>query len=404
MRDLRPILPALLLLCAAGCGGGEPTSTRETPPPAGQPVDPARRELLLRRGLQSLADGIPDQAVRLLEKAREGDPSSGEIGVALGRAYLAADRYAAARELLEEIAGSPEATPAQRVEARQVLSELFLKEGDLAGARTACAPLLGASPSARTLRIAGTIAYREGRQDEARARLEEAVRLDPSDAEAWTGLGLARLLPGDAAGAAAALEEAVRRDPENHTALSNLSKAYDRLGRAEEARAVRERYRAVYDLKSVRQKVGPLRARGVEAYDAGRMGEALRSFEEILALSPKDAQAHAQTGAVLLAMERHAEAERHLRAAIEIRPDEDFALTQLGRLLALRNDFPGAIEMLERAARANPHAPEPHYFLAGIYYAQRRREDFLRERAAYERLRGASPGGEALPLPGEGSP
>ena len=230
----------------------------------------------------------------------------------------------------------------------------------------------------------------------------EAVRIHPSDSEALNQLGLVLLATGDPAAAVRSLEEAARLKPESLPALTSLAKAYDRLGEREKADVTRVRLKAAYDQKSVRDRLRPLRAKGMEAYDAGKLDEALESFEAMLKLSPRDPQVLAQISTVLLAMQRLDEAEKHLSRSLEIRPDNDLALTELGRVYALRNDLPRAIQMFERAAQVNPSAPEPHYYLAGIYFAQRRKDDFLKERAVYERLR-SNASGDLMPLPGEGS-
>jgi len=100
-------------------------------------------------------------------------------------------------------------------------------------------------------------------------------------------------------------------------------------------------------------------------------------------------------------MQRLDEAEEYLSRSTEVRPDNDFAWRELGRLRVLRHDLPLAIEMFRRAIRANPYAPEPHYFLAGVYYAQGRREEFLKEKSAFDQLRRSSPTGPMISLPAE---
>lgn len=57
----------------------------------------------------------------------------------------------------------------------------------------------------------------------ARASYEEAVRLDPRNADAWDALGLARLMGGDRAGAQQALREALAQDPNHYAAKRNLA-------------------------------------------------------------------------------------------------------------------------------------------------------------------------------------
>jgi tetratricopeptide (TPR) repeat protein len=103
-------------------------------------------------------------------------------------------------------------------------------------------------------------------------------------------------------------------------------------------------------------------------------------------------------------MRRLDEARQSLEASLSIKPDNDFALTELARVQALREDLPAAIELLQRAAKVNPRAPEPHYFLAGIYLSQGKQKEFEAERDAYQRLQANFPGAPLAPLPGSGGP
>jgi len=57
----------------------------------------------------------------------------------------------------------------------------------------------------------------------ARAAYEEAIRLDPRNADAWDALGLTRLMGGDRAGAQQAFREALAQDPDHYAARRNLA-------------------------------------------------------------------------------------------------------------------------------------------------------------------------------------
>ena len=209
--------------------------------------------------------------------------------------------------------------------------------GNLAAAKQACAPLLeGGSVSAVSRRLSGMIAYREGDSKRALSELNEAVRLSPGDAETRTALGVALLQVGDLPGAAAALEEAARLDPGSQSAVSNLAKVYDRQGRDADAESARKRFQEIHEMRSLRQKVAPLQAKGVEAYNAGRLDEALESFQAVLKMSPRDPEALAHLGSVYIALQKLEEAERYLKQALEVLPEDAFALTEMGRVRALR--------------------------------------------------------------------
>ena len=402
-RPLSRALLFVLLVVFPACSQEPPAG--KSPGAAVRPEDRQRSEQLAQRGQRFLTDGLQDQAAKILEEARRLDPASVPAGLALARAYRLQSRFAAARTVLEEMVCSPAAEPADRTRARESLVELLLEAGDLDSAETALQPLQqGEERSAVTQRLAGVLAYRRGDLPASISALREAIRLAPEDSQSRAALGLALLQSGKLEEAAEQLEEAVRLDPDSQAAVINLAKAYQRLGRPEDAAKTSERFRSLYDTKSVRQKVGPLRAKGMEAYEAGRLDEALGSFQQVLRLAPRDPQALAQTGSVLLAMQRLDEAQVSLEQSLSILPENDFALTELARVHALRNDLPTAIELLQRAARANPAAAQPHYFLAGIYLAQGRRQEFLKEKEIYQRLQRASPGDSLMPLPDVGSP
>ena len=397
---LLPAATALALLLA-GCRGPAPDAGRTA---RGTPEQRRQSAELVQRGQRFLADDLGPEALQALELAHRLDPDSAAASLALAQAYRREDRFAAARALLQQLSESKETAPEDAWRAREALAGLLLDAGDLPAAREACEALLKSGrPSATALRLSGITAYRDGNLKRAVADLEEAVRLEPQDAAAFAALGLALLQSGDLPAAAAALERAEALDPNAPSAVGNLAKAYERMGRHADAQAAMQRFQALYEHKSSKRRLDPMRAKAIEAYEAGRLEEALQIFTRMLELAPRDPQTLAQTGSVFLALRRLEEARQSLEASLGIKPDNDFALTELARVQALRQDLPAAINLLQRAAKVNPTAPEPHYFLAGIYLSQGRQKEFEAERDAYQRLQANSPGALA-PLPGSGGP
>ena len=392
-----------LALLLAGCGG-------ETSKPAvrsGTSTPEQRRQsaALVQRGLRFLSDDLGREALEALETAHRLDPDSTAASLALAQAYQREDRFAAARSLLQELSESKEVTAEESWRAREALAGLLLDAGDLPAARRVCEVLLKSGrPSAAALRLSGVTAYRDGNLERAVADLRGAARLAPQDPSVFAALGLALLQSGDLPSAAAALERAESLDPNAQAPVGNLAKAYERMGRHDDAEAAMRRFQELYEHKSSRRRLDPLRAQALEAYDAGRLEEALGIFQKMLALAPRDPQTLAQTGSVLLALRRLDEARQSLETSLSIKPDDDFALMELARVHALREDLPAAIELLQRATRINPNAPEPHYFLAGIYLSQGKQKEFEVERDAYRRLQANSAGAPLAPLPGSGPP
>jgi Flp pilus assembly protein TadD len=393
---------ASLAVLFAGCGGSTSDGSR-----AASSTPEQRREsaAMLQRGLRFLADDLGPEAMQALEQAHRLDPGSAAAALALAQAYRREDRFAAARTLLQELSESKEAAPEDAWRAREALAGLLLDGGDLPAAREVCETLLKSGrPSAAVFRLSGITAYRDGNLKRAVTDLEEAVRLEPQDASGFAALGLALLQSGDLPAAAEALERAEALDPNAQSPVGNLTKVYERMGRTSDAQAAMQRFQALYERKSSKRRLDPMRAKAIEAYEAGRLEEALQLFRRMLELVPRDPQTLAQAGSVFLALRRLDEARQSLEASLSIKPDNDFALTELARVQALREDLPAAIDLLQRAAKVNPRAPEPHYFLAGIYLSQGRQKEFEAERDAYQRLQANSPGGPLAPLPGSGGP
>jgi tetratricopeptide (TPR) repeat protein len=162
-------------------------------------------------------------------------PTTGLWRYARGRAFAATGRLAEARQELDSLA-------ALRRDASRVLPE---------GTR------LGFAPAATLLGIAeeslgGEIAAREGRWDQAVARLQEAVRLgdelqynEPAD---WyypprLSLGAVLLEAGRPVEAEAVYREDQARNPNNGWSLFGLAQALEAQGPSAEAVQVRERQR-----------------------------------------------------------------------------------------------------------------------------------------------------------------
>lgn len=84
---------------------------------------------------------------------------------------------------------------------------------------------------------AGRALADEGKADEARARYERALALDPNIVGAHHGLGMLHLRAGDLPRAITELVREVEQHPDNDDARHNLAIAYIRLGRATDALA-----------------------------------------------------------------------------------------------------------------------------------------------------------------------
>ena len=205
--------------------------------------------------------------------------------------------------------------------------------------------------------------------------LRRAVELDPGFALAWAELSYSHSLlyrhdPPDApdlveqawstANKALALRPGL---PRGHLALGY----YHYWCRRDYARAVEEASAAQRGLPgdgTVQVLLGAIRRR------QGRMDEALVHQLEVLALSPRDADAALELGGTYVMLGRNEEAVRMWERAIALAPDHRSPYRAWAGLLLAGGDPAGALRTLHRA----PGSPAPSWSAHYEYYAGRYEE------------------------------
>src|SRR5260370_18422579 len=94
------------------------------------------------------------------------------------------------------------------------------------------------------------------------------------------------------------------------------------------------------------------------ASEDDREAEARESLKKVLQLDPKSPTALLQLGELELKAGEYATAAQHLKAALEVRPDDATAAFYEGQALEKTHDLSGARDALE--ARAPPPPPPSH--------------------------------------------
>ena len=168
----------------------------------------------------------------------------------------------------------------------------------------------------------GTALDRLGRKTEAKARFEEAMRLDNTEA----AVGLGQLLDenGEVTAAMARYEEVLRLDPQNADAHYNLARCLGMLGRSAEAQ---------------------------------------QHYAEALRIQPDSADTHIQFGVELAKSGQETEALQHFREAVRLKPDSQPAHKNLGVALARQQKFKEAVSQFEEAVRLDPNDTTAQKFL-----------------------------------------
>jgi tetratricopeptide (TPR) repeat protein len=112
-------------------------------------------------------------------------------------------------------------------------------------------------------------------------------------------------------------------------------------------------------------------------------------------LNPDSAASYANLGFLSAERGQHEEAERLLRRALALDPENLPATYDLGRLLVRLKRYSDALPLLERGARLAGQDPGVHYQLFLAYSRLGRRGEADRELAKFKELEEARKAGEA---------
>lgn len=167
------------------------------------------------------------EAVTEAQNGLAANPKSYALRLRLGAAYLAAGRYAQSESVFRDLVAAGDPLPLGHVGLAQVL----LRTGRAAEAATELAEAeKKQGPKFLLSYFRGLALARAAKSEEALAAFQQAVRLDPENAEAHRNLGKTQLTLGHVHEAIAELLEALRLEPGNTQAKRLLSQAYRRAG------------------------------------------------------------------------------------------------------------------------------------------------------------------------------
>ncbi len=185
----------------------------------------------------------------------------------------------------------------------------------------------------------GALFYQRGYLDQAEASFQQALRDDPSSAEALYGIGSVYLNQGKNAAARETFERALKL---RASYPDTLPDAWNNLG--------------------------------VIATREGRVDESVPCFEEALRLNPHHLLSLDNLGNAYRSQKRWEDARRVLERAVEVAPQDPEANYSLGMVFAQLDDTAKAYEYLQRALQARPVYPEALNNLGVLYLVTQRRD------------------------------
>ncbi|MCC7167773.1 MAG: tetratricopeptide repeat protein [Rhodospirillales bacterium] len=201
----------------------------------------------------------------------------------------------------------------------------------------------------------GVAAHRQGRLDEAASCYEQALRLDPRNADALNLLGAAHVQAGQPARAVELVGKAVAARPNFPDAHLNLGSALAALG---------------------------------------RMDEAIASFEKAARQAPNNPNAHYNLGLALQGTGRFEDSAKRLARALALAPNHPGAWMALGTAKVQLNEPNEAEAAFRKATALDPRLAEAHLTLGNVLFEQKK---FEAAETAYERARTLAPANAKAP-------
>ncbi|HWJ06424.1 MAG TPA: tetratricopeptide repeat protein, partial [Steroidobacteraceae bacterium] len=215
---------------------------------------------------------------------------------------------------------------------------------------------------------AGMANERTGNYAAAVRAYERGLAVDPQNVELLNSLGFALFQQDKSKEAIVALEKAVAIDPKHWKAHNNLALAAVDIGELELAEA---HYR---DSLAIKPQPAIYNDLGVVLEREGLPEEALAAFRKAVKLDPASASAHFNLGSSLVRSRKFAEAERHLRRAVDKDPNAQ-TYTGLAIVLSQMGRSDEAIANLKSAIEADPTHATAYDQLGTILVEQGKLED-----------------------------
>jgi tetratricopeptide (TPR) repeat protein len=176
---------------------------------------------------------------------------------------------------------------------------------------------------------------------------------------------------------AAFFEQAVKNDPTSADALYGLGSAFLEQNKSKEARVCFEEALELHSsypgtLPNAWNNLGILAAR------EGNTDAAIQDFQRALRIDPEHSIALLNLGNAYRQEKRWPDAERALKHALALNPDDPEANYGLGMVYAQQNDTDRAHEYLEKALASRPAYPEALNNLGILYLRTRRIAEAIR--------------------------
>ena len=222
---------------------------------------------------------------------------------------------------------------------------IFRDFGGFAASQGQNEPITPIDPtSEEQLLRSGNRHLQQGKYEEAIADYNEAIRINPESAQAYTNRGTVKGMLARHEEAIADFNEAIRINPQDTDAYNNRGSAKIKLGRPEEAIAdfnqairINPQYPLAYYNRGNAKKA-------LDQHD-----QAIADYDQTIGINPQDAEAHNNRGSAKGTLGRYEEAIADFNRAIHINPQSAEAYNNRGNAHKEIGEYEKARSNLQRA-------------------------------------------------------
>ncbi len=330
-------------------------------------IPPADRGPVLYMALSNKAKKDGGSTVAVMKEGVEQFPTDFWLAVYLAMAHeewnelgLALSTFRTARALRPDSWHVP-----------NEMGVVCLKMGDRAAAIRLFRESLALQPSAPTYSNLGNALQQDKKLAEAVAAHKLAVRLDPEYANAWNNLGTALRDDNQIDEAIAAFRKAIELAPEDAAPRFSLGLAL--LTAKKDAKAALAEFQKIFDDKlemADDERVKLFVAMSHACKMLNRLADAEAHLRAAVKLNKEHAESHYQLADVLCLRGKPKAAIPEYREAIRLDDKQAKYHTDLGVELRMQDDLDGAIKCHREAVRLDPTFVEAHVNLGSAYLHQ----------------------------------
>jgi tetratricopeptide (TPR) repeat protein len=245
--------------------------------------------------------------------------------------------------------------------------------------------------------------FQEGKFEEAKERLQEELRENPSKAEGYGLLGLVYTAEKNYAGALAAFQQGLQINPKSTGIRNDMGNLYVLQGNLDQAeKEFREVLRlspvdpganynlglvllakkhhadAIFYFERVHPATIASRFNLAKAYlESGKTADGLRTAKELSAQNKDNVQLHFTLGVLLATEKQNHAAQLELEQADALQPQSFEILHNLGGVYVQNGELAKAEVMLKRALKLKPDSVETLYLLGQVYTQESKPVDAL---------------------------